>query len=224
MRFNFSKNISDQREIMIKEHLIGRGIRDPTVLAAMREVPREAFVVEGMEGLAYEDNPLPIDEGQTISQPYIVAYMIEALELSAADRVLEIGTGSGYAAAVLSRIVTTVHTVERLAGLARSAAQRLEMLGYSNIQVHIGDGTLGWPEHAPYDAIVVTAGAPDVPKPLLEQLAIGGRLIIPVGLTSYLQMLVRVRRVAEQDYRSEDLCSVRFVPLIGTAGWRYSND
>jgi protein-L-isoaspartate(D-aspartate) O-methyltransferase len=224
MRFNFSKNISDQREIMIKEHLIGRGIRDPTVLAAMREVPREAFVAEGMEGLAYEDSPLPIDEGQTISQPYIVAYMIEALELSAADRVLEIGTGSGYAAAVLSRIVTTVHTVERLAGLARSAAQRLEMLGYSNIQVHIGDGTLGWPEHAPYDAIVVTAGAPDVPKPLLEQLAIGGRLIIPVGLTSYLQMLVRVRRVAEQDYRSEDLCSVRFVPLIGTAGWRYSND
>ena len=209
---------------MIREHLIGQGIRDPEVLAAMREVPREAFVAEGMEELAYEDNPLPIDEGQTISQPYIVAYMTEALELSAQDRVLEIGTGSGYAAAVLSRIVTTVYTVERLAGLARSAGQRLEMLGYTNIHVHEGDGTLGWPEHAPYDAIVVTAGAPDVPKPLLEQLAIGGRLVIPVGLTSYLQMLVRVRRIADQDYRSEDLCSVRFVPLIGAAGWQYSDD
>jgi protein-L-isoaspartate(D-aspartate) O-methyltransferase len=209
---------------MIREHLIGQGIRDPEVLAAMREVPREAFVAEGMEELAYEDNPLPIDEGQTISQPYIVAYMTEALELSAADRVLEIGTGSGYAAAVLSRIVTTVHTVERLASLARSAGRRLEMLGYTNIHVHEGDGTLGWPEHAPYDAIVVTAGAPDVPKPLLEQLAIGGRLVIPVGPTSYLQMLVRVRRVAEYDYRSEDLCSVRFVPLIGAAGWQYSDD
>ena len=204
---------------MIREDLIGRGVHDPAVLAAMREVPREAFVDEGMQELAYEDHPLPIAEGQTISQPYIVAYMTEALELAGTDRVLEIGTGSGYAAAVLSRIVTTVHTVERLGGLASSARRRLEMLGYTNIVVHEGDGTLGWPEHAPYDAIVVTAAAPKLPQPLLEQLAIGGRLVIPVGTSSDFQMLARVLRVTEHDYRTEELCGVRFVPLIGAAGW-----
>lgn len=204
---------------MIREDLIGRGIRDQAVINAMREVPREAFIDERLQEQAYGDHPLPIAEGQTISQPYIVAYMIEALQLDAADRVLEIGTGSGYAAAVLSRIVTTVHTVERLSGLAHSARQRLELLGYTNIIVHVGDGTLGWPEYAPYDAIVVTAGAPSVPKPLLEQLAIGGRLVIPVGASYDLQILVRARRVSEKDYRSEQLCGVRFVPLIGTEGW-----
>ena len=204
---------------MIREDLIGRGVHDPAVLAAMREVPREAFVDEGMQELAYEDHPLPIAEGQTISQPYIVAYMTEALELAGTDRVLEIGTGSGYAAAVLSRIVTTVHTVERLGGLASSARRRLEMLGYTNIVVHEGDGILGWPEHAPYDAIVVTAAAPKLPQPLLEQLAIGGRLVIPVGTSSDFQMLARVLRVTEHDYRTEELCGVRFVPLIGAAGW-----
>lgn len=219
MKLHFVKNLADRREIMMNDHLLSRGIRDQAVLKAMREVPREAFVAEGMEELAYDDYALPIDEGQTISQPYIVAYMAESLELSAADRVLEIGTGSGYAAAVLSRIVSTVYTVERLAGLAGSARQRLEMLGYGNIHVLEGDGTLGWPEHAPYDAIVVTAGAPDLPKPLLSQLSVGGRLVIPVGATPYLQMLVRVRRVSEEEYRSEELCPVRFVPLIGAAGW-----
>lgn len=214
-----TKNIDDMREIMIREHLQGRGIRDRAVLNAMREVPREAFVDERIRDHAYEDHPLSINEGQTISQPYIVAYMTEALELRAGDRVLEIGTGSGYAAAVLSRVVTTVYSVERLDGLAQSARKRLELLGYTNIVVQQGDGTLGWPEHAPYDAIVVTAGAPDVPKPLLEQLAIGGRLVIPVGRSQDLQMLVRVRRVTEHEYRSEDLCGVRFVPLIGSEGW-----
>jgi len=204
---------------MIREDLIGRGVHDPAVLAAMREVPREAFVDEGMQELAYEDHPLPIAEGQTISQPYIVAYMTEALELSGTDRVLEIGTGSGYAAAVLSRIVTTVHTVERLGGLANSARRRLGMLGYTNIVVHEGDGTLGWQEHAPYDAIVVTAAAPQLPQPLLDQLAIGGRLVIPVGTSSDFQILARVLRVTEHDYRTEELCGVRFVPLIGAAGW-----
>ena len=204
---------------MIREHLLGRGIRDKAVINAMREVPREEFVDERMAEQAYGDHPLSIAEGQTISQPYIVAYMIEALELSAADRVLEIGTGSGYAAAVLSRVVTSVHSVERLGGLAQSARLRLQRLGYSNIVVHEGDGTLGWPEHAPYDAIVVTAGAPEVPQPLLEQLATGGRLVIPVGKSCDVQMLLRVRRVSEQDYRSEQLCGVRFVPLIGAAGW-----
>lgn len=213
------KTLDYQRDIMIREHLLGRGIRDQAVLQAMREVPREAFIDERILESAYGDRPLPIAEGQTISQPYIVAYMTEALELDAEDRVLEIGTGSGYAAAVLSRIVTTVHTVERLGGLAQSARERLERLGYTNIVVHEGDGTLGWPEHAPYDAIVVTAGAPNVPKPLLEQLAIGGRLVIPVGESCEVQMLDRVRRVSEHDYRSEQLCGVRFVPLIGAKGW-----
>jgi len=168
---------------------------------------------------AYDDAPLPIDEGQTISQPYIVAYMTEALELSASNRVLEIGTGCGYAAAVLSRIVTTVYSIERLGGLAKSARERLERLGYANIVVHEGDGTLGWLDHAPYDAIVVTAAAPRLPPPLLAQLALGGKLVIPVGPTSYQQTLVRVRRISEQDYRTEELCGVRFVPLIGAAGW-----
>lgn len=204
---------------MIRDDLIGRGIKDAAVLQAMREVPREAFVAPELAAHAYEDHPLPIEEGQTISQPYIVAYMTEALELTPRDRVLEIGTGSGYAAAVLSRIVTTVYSVERLGILATNARERLAELGYDNIIVHEGDGTLGWPEHAPFDAIVVTAGAPKLPEPLLEQLAIGGRLVIPVGPTSFLQELVRVRRLGENDYRSEELCGVRFVPLIGAAGW-----
>lgn len=207
------------REIMLREHLIGRGIRDREVLRAMREVPREEFVLPELVAHAYDDCPLPIDEGQTISQPYIVAYMTEALALSPADRVLEIGTGCGYAAAVLSRIVATVYSVERLPGLAASARERLANLGFSNVVVHAGDGTLGWPEHAPYDAIVVTAAAPRLPSPLLAQLAVGGRLVIPVGATSLHQDLVRVRRVSEKDYRHEDLCGVRFVPLIGAAGW-----
>ena len=204
---------------MIREHLLGRGIRDPAVISAMREVPREEFVAEELVEFAYDDHPLEIAEGQTISQPYIVAYMTEALELSARDRVLEIGTGCGYAAAVLSRIVATVYSVERLAGLARSARQRLAALGYTNIVVHEGDGTLGWADHAPYDAIVVTAGAPHLPKALRGQLAVGGRLVIPVGASSYFQVLIRVRRLSEDKYRSEDLCGVRFVPLVGADGW-----
>lgn len=213
------KTFDRQCDIMIREHLQGRGIRSQPVLNAMREVPREEFVHERFLDRAYGDHPLPITEGQTISQPYIVAYMTEALELNSTDRVLEIGTGSGYAAAVLSRIVTTVYSVERLSGLAQSTRLRLEMLGYTNIVIHEGDGTLGWPEHAPYDAIVVTAGAPRVPAPLLDQLAIGGRLVVPVGRSCEAQELVRVRRISEHDYRSEYLCGVRFVPLIGAAGW-----
>ncbi|MBV5341324.1 MAG: protein-L-isoaspartate(D-aspartate) O-methyltransferase [Deltaproteobacteria bacterium] len=217
------KTLDYQRDIMIREHLMSRGIRDKAVLAAMREVPREEFIDGRMLEKAYGDYPLPIAEGQTISQPYIVAYMTEALELKPSDRVLEIGTGSGYAAAVLSRIATTVHSVERLGGLAQCARERFERLGYSNIVIHEGDGTLGWPEHAPYDAIVVTAGAPKVPQPLLDQLAIGGRLVIPVGRSYDVQMLLRVRRVTEDDWRSEELCGVRFVPLIGAAGWMIKN-
>jgi protein-L-isoaspartate(D-aspartate) O-methyltransferase len=219
IRLPWKTSREEARALMIREDLIGRGIKDAAVLRAMREVAREAFVAPELAAHAYDDRPLPIEEEQTISQPYIVAYMTEALELTPSDRVLEIGTGSGYAAAVLGRIVTTVYSVERLAGLANSARERLAALGYNNIVVHEGDGTLGWPEHAPYDAIVVTAGAPKLPEPLLAQLALGGRLVIPVGPTSFLQMLVRVRRLGEDDYRSEELCGVRFVPLIGAAGW-----
>ncbi len=214
------RDFACQRDAMVREQLESRGIRDPAVLAAMREVPREEFVPRELREAAYDDNPLPIGEGQTISQPYMVAYMSEALELSPAHRVLEIGTGSGYAAAVLSRIVGQVYTVERLTGLAESARRRLDRLGYDNVRVEEGDGSLGLPEWAPYDAIVVTAGAPGVPKPLAEQLAIGGRLVMPVGATPYFQILVRLRRTGESEYREEELFEVRFVPLIGAAGWK----
>ncbi|WP_085813720.1 protein-L-isoaspartate(D-aspartate) O-methyltransferase [Geoanaerobacter pelophilus] len=208
-----------RKERMLSEHLAARGIRDAAVMKAMREVPREAFLPSGMELFAYDDGPLPIAEGQTISQPYIVAYMVEALELLGGERVLEIGTGSGYAAAVLSRCAAQVYTVERIPFLAAGARARLEVLGYDNVTVHLGDGTLGWEEHAPYDAIVVTAGAPEVPRELLDQLAPLGRLVIPVGPTQHLQELVRVRRTREGKIRQEQLCPVRFVPLIGEHGW-----
>jgi len=213
------KTLAERHDIMIRDHLLGRGIRDPAVLKAMEAVPREAFVDECFRMQAYDDHPLPIDEGQTISQPYIVAYMTEALELAATDRVLEIGTGSGYAAAVLSRIAATVHSVERLHSLVLTARGRFEKLGYTNIVVHEGDGTLGWPEYAPYDAIVVTAGAPKLPQSLLDQLAIGGRLVIPVGQSTDFQVLIRIRRETDDDFRREQLCGVRFVPLIGSEGW-----
>ena len=207
------------KQRMLKEHLLARGIRDTAVLKAMGEVPREAFLPPEMERFAYDDSPLPIDAGQTISQPYIVAYMIAALELRGNERVLEIGTGSGYAAAVLSRCTSEVFTVERMAVLAESARRRLQILGYRNILIRLGDGTLGWREHAPYHAVVVTAGAPEVPDELLEQLAPQGRLVIPIGATTFLQTLVRVRKLAKGDFQREELCPVRFVPLIGEQGW-----
>jgi protein-L-isoaspartate(D-aspartate) O-methyltransferase len=208
-----------RKERMVSEHLLARGIRDAAVIRGMREVRREAFLPPELEPFAYDDGPLPIEAGQTISQPYIVAYMIEALELSGRETVLEIGTGSGYAAAVLSLCASEVFTVERLPVLAENARRRLQSLGYRNVLVQLGDGTLGWPQHAPYDAVVVTAGAPDVPDELLEQLAPGGRLVIPVGPTQHLQTLVRVRRNAQGEFRREELCPVRFVPLIGEQGW-----
>jgi protein-L-isoaspartate(D-aspartate) O-methyltransferase len=204
---------------MVARQIAGRGVRDPAVLAAMRKVPRERFVPESLASLAYDDRPLPIGEGQTISQPYIVAVMSEALRLRSNDRVLEIGTGSGYAAAVLAVIAAEVYTVERLEGLAESASKRLAELGYLNIHVRQGDGSLGWPEHAPYDAILVTASGPDVPAALLEQLAIGGRLIMPVGTHFGSQRLVRVERISADSCKRETLEDVVFVPLIGAQGW-----
>ncbi len=212
-------DFAKRRVEMVDRQIAHRGVRSVLVLRAMKAVPRERFLPESLWDLAYEDAPLPIAEGQTISQPYIVAMMTEALELRGGERVLEIGTGSGYAAAVLSQIAQSVYTVERIEGLAEKSIRTLAELGYRNIQVLHGDGTRGWPEHAPYDAIVVAAGGPEVPESLKSQLKIGGRLVIPVGGDRRLQELLRVTRVAEHEYTTEELADVRFVPLVGAEGW-----
>jgi len=209
-----------QRNQMVETQIAARGIRDPAVLEAMRGIPREAFVPESAVPFAYGDEALAIAEGQTISQPYVVAAMTEAVRPKPGERALEIGTGSGYAAAVLAQIVSEVYTVERLAGLAESAQRRLADLGYHNIHVRCGDGTLGWAEHAPYDVIIVTAGGPRVPPALLDQLAVGGRLVMPVGSTPRFQRLIRVIRTGEDKYDHEPLEEVAFVPLIGEQGWK----
>ncbi len=208
------------RNQMVDRQIAGRGVRDPRVLEAMRTVPREAFVPERLTEFAYDDSPLPIGEEQTISQPYVVAVMVEALELRPEDKVLEIGAGSGYAAVVLSRIGGEVYAVERHESLAREAGERLARLGCSNVQVRHGDGTLGWAEHAPYDAIVVAAGGPEVPQALLDQLGESGRLVIPIGPDPRTQDLVRVRHQPDGGFVRENLGPVRFVPLIGAQGWR----
>ncbi|MBM6594442.1 protein-L-isoaspartate(D-aspartate) O-methyltransferase [Microvirga pudoricolor] len=213
------RDLTRRRNGMVDTQIARRGIRDRRVLDAMREVPREAFVGAGFEDAAYEDGPLPIGEGQTISQPYIVALMIEAAEIRPGDRVLEVGAGSGYAAAVISRIAGQVHAVERHGSLAGSARERFSRLGYANVLVHVGDGTRGWPDEAPFDAILVSAGGPDVPQSLKQQLAIGGRLVIPVGLEEGRQTLLKVTRAGHTDFDEESLGSVMFVPLIGEQGW-----
>lgn len=211
--------LSRFRNRMVEIQLAGRGIRDRNVLDAMREVPREAFVEPGFEEFAYEDGPLPIGAGQTISQPYIVALMIEAAEVKPGDRILEVGAGSGYAAAVMSRIAKTVYAIERHPSLVESAQHRFGRLGYDNIDLRVGDGTRGLPEAAPFDAILVAAGGPDVPRALREQLTIGGRIIIPVGPGGGHQRLLKATRTIETDYEEEDLGAVSFVPLIGEQGW-----
>jgi protein-L-isoaspartate(D-aspartate) O-methyltransferase len=209
----------DERREMVARQIVRRGVRSPAVARAMREVPRELFTKEELREFAYSDAPLPIGEGQTISQPYIVAYMTEALELEGGERVLEVGTGSGYAAAVLSRLAGEVYTIERYESLAAEARAALARAGYGNVHVIVGDGTKGWPAGAPYDAIVVAAGGPQVPSALREQLAVGGRLVMPVGDTPREQHLVRVHRMDEERYEDEELLPVRFVPLIGEQGW-----
>jgi protein-L-isoaspartate(D-aspartate) O-methyltransferase len=213
------KDSAPARERMVRVQLAGRGIRDTALLLAMQEVPREAFVDEGFSASAYEDGPLPIGEGQTISQPYIVALMIEAAEISKTDRVLEVGAGSGYAAAVMSRIAREVYAIERHLPLVEEARGRFEALGYDNIQLRAGDGTRGWPESAPFDAILVSASGPEVPTALKEQLAIGGRLILPVGQRAWRQTLRKITRTRETDYQEQQLGEVAFVPLIGEQGW-----
>ena len=213
------KKTAKQRDAMVRRQIAARGVASELVLNAMRSVPRERFVPSYASLLAYDDGPLPIGEGQTISQPYIVAYMTEAIGLSGGEKVLEIGTGSGYAAAVLAEIAAEVFTIERIASLADRARSTLHELGYDNVRVRHGDGTLGWPEEAPFDGIIVSAGGPDVPGPLSSQLAIGGKLVIPIGSSTSFQRLVCVTRVSTDEYQTEDLIMVRFVPLLGTAGW-----
>ncbi len=207
------------RARMVDDQIAARGISSPQVLAALRTVKREGYVPSYLGEFAYEDAPLPIEEEQTISQPYIVAYMVEALRLVGGEKVLEVGTGSGYAAAVLAEIAGEVYTVERHEKLARTAAQRLAEDGYDNIHVRHGDGTQGWPEVAPFDAIIVAAGGPEVPAALVNQLAVGGRLVIPVGEEVGLQKLMRVTRRQGGHFEEEELANVRFVPLIGAEGW-----
>ncbi len=217
-------DFAEERRYMVEHHIEARSVRSPLVLNAMRTVPREEFLPAHLRDDAYEDTPLPIGEGQTISQPYIVAFMVEALGLEGGETVLEIGAGSGYAAAILSRIASDVYTVERIGELAQKAASRLEDLHYDNVHVLHADGTRGWPDHAPYDAIIVAAGGPEIPKSLKQQLKIGGRLVIPVGGDPRAQELIRVTRMSEDDYKTEDIADVRFVPLLGEEGWAGEHD
>ena len=211
------KNFAAAREKMVEHQLEDRGIKDIRVLYAMRKVPRHLFVPEALQSRAYEDGPLPIGENQTISQPYMVAYMTEALELKSSDVVLEIGTGSGYQSAVLAEIVKQVYSIERIKDLLAAARKVFDKLGYTNIATKNFDGTYGWKEKSPFDAIIVTAASPDIPEPLIEQLAVGGRLVIPVGNASS-QILKKVRK-SEKEIEIKELCGCVFVKLIGKYGW-----
>jgi protein-L-isoaspartate(D-aspartate) O-methyltransferase len=211
-----------QRMKMVDSQIRVRGIREPRVLKAMETVPRHLFVNEALSDQAYNDNPLPIDGGQTISQPYIVALMTEAMGLKGNEKVLEIGTGSGYQTAILALLAEQVFSIDRLASLAGEARRLLESLNYYNVAIRVGDGTLGWKDEAPFDAVMVTAGAPNIPKKLVEQLTVGGRLVIPVG-GRHSQALIKLTRLSEDinEVKKEDLGGCRFVDLIGEYGWEY---
>ncbi len=211
-------NFQKSRDRMVEAQLVSRGIKDPRVIAAIRTVPRHNFVDEALQNQAYSDFPLPIGEKQTISQPYIVALMTEALRLDGHEKVLEIGTGSGYQTAVLAELVDRVFSIERISSLSFRANQTLQKLGYSNTVLRISDGTLGWPDEAPFDAIIVTAGAPQIPAPLVEQLAMGGKLILPVGDRNS-QELVLLERTSG-GIRKDPMGGVRFVALIGRWAWK----
>jgi protein-L-isoaspartate(D-aspartate) O-methyltransferase len=206
------------REKMVEEQVVARGIKNPRLLAAMRKIPRHLFVDPGLLQRAYDDSSLPIGAKQTVSQPYMAARMTEALDLSGEEKVLEIGTGSGYQAALLAELSFNVFSVEKIRALAVKARAVLDRLQYHNIAIQVGDGTIGWPEHSPFDAIMVTAGAPDLPRPLIEQLAVGGRLVIPVG-DDESQVLVRVTRHPSK-LEEEQLGDCRFVKLWGKFGWQ----
>ena len=210
---------AELRERMVRRQIESRGITDPAILDAFRDVAREEFVDEEHRRFAYDDNPLPIEAGQTISQPYIVALMIEAAGIRPGDAVLEVGAGSGYAAAVISRIAKRVVSIERHGELAQIARERMTRLGYGNVRILQGDGTRGCPEEAPFDAILAAASGSHVPKPLLDQLAPGGRLVMPVGDPGWVQELVKVTKRSDGSTSQENLGGVRFVPLIGEEGW-----
>lgn len=211
-------NFQKARDRMVDTQLIKRGIEDVRVLEAMRKVPRHLFVDEALQDQAYNDHPVPIGDKQTISQPFIVALMTEMLQLKGPEKVLEIGTGSGYQAAILAELADRVFSIERHPSLAYRANQILQKLGYKNVIIRVGDGTLGWPDDAPFDGIMVTAGAPKVPQPLVDQLAMGGRLVVPVG-DRLSQELVLVERVPEGIHKT-NLGGVRFVDLVGKWGWQ----
>ena len=216
------KDYTISRRRMVEEQVIDRGVTDPRVLAAMLKVPRHKFVEEALAGKAYQDAPLPIGEKQTISQPYMVAVMSEALMLDGSERVLEVGTGSGYQAAVLALLADRVFSLERIPSLARRARKVLDDNGFSKVNIRLADGTVGWQDMAPFDGIIVTAGAPKVPQEYLDQLSLGGRLIIPVGDRES-QVLMRITRVGEAEYKEEKMLGCRFVPLIGSQGWKQEN-
>ena len=213
-------DFSREREAMIERQLKHRGITEPMILDAFREVPREAFIAGNNVHLAYGDHPLPIEAGQTISQPYIVALMIQAAGIGLRDKVLEVGAGSGYAAAVISRIAGKVIGIERQHELVEVARERLQRLGYDNVEIVEGDGTRGWRDGAPYDAILAAASGSHVPRPLVEQLAPGGRIVMPVGDPGWVQQLVKVTKNDDGTLVQQDLGGVRFVPLIGEEGWK----
>ena len=202
---------------MVEEQIVSRGIKDAKLIAAMKKIPRHLFVEEALQNQAYNDHPLPIGEKQTISQPYMVALMTEALLLTGKEKVLEIGTGSGYQTAIVAELSEKVFSVERIRLLAIRARKLLYELGYFNVEIKIFDGTFGWIQESPFDAIVVTAGSPDIPQPLIHQLAMGGKLVIPVG-DAFVQDLFRVTKT-EEGVRKEDLGGCRFVKLIGKYGW-----
>ncbi|MEW5939824.1 MAG: protein-L-isoaspartate(D-aspartate) O-methyltransferase [Chloroflexota bacterium] len=208
---------SDRRR-MVAEQIAGRGLRDPRLLDAFESVPRHLFVQEEYRHHAYADGPLPIGHGQTISQPYIVALMTHLLELGGDERALEVGTGSGYQAAILSRLAAEVHTVEIIPGLAEEAERVLRATGCDNVHVHLADGSLGWTEAAPYDAILVAAAAPSAPQPLLDQLADGGRMVLPVGGQGFQELEVWKREGKE--FKQRSVIAVAFVPLRGEHGWK----
>ena len=213
-------DFSREREAMVERQLKRRGITETHILDAFRQMPREEFVSPEQSPHAYGDHPLPIEAGQTISQPYIVALMIQAAAIRPGDRVLEVGAGSGYAAAVISRIAAKVIGIERQSELVRIASERLERLGYGNVAIVEGDGTRGWPSEAPYDAILAAASGSHVPRTLIDQLAPGGRIVMPVGDPGRVQKLVKVTKGPSGRLVEEDLGEVRFVPLIGEEGWK----
>lgn len=213
-------DFAELRERMVRRQIEARGITDQAILQAFRDVPRDAFVAPHLARLAYDDHPLPIEAGQTISQPYIVALMIEAAGIGRGDKVLEVGAGSGYAAAVISRIAGQVIGIERQQELAEVARERLQRLRYENVRILEGDGTRGCAQESPFDAILAAASGSHVPKPLVEQLADGGRLVMPVGDPAYVQELVKVTKRTDGTLSREHLGGVRFVPLIGEEGWR----